>query len=442
MEVKVFESFKLQDAIKLVKAELGRDAVIISTREKETYSEEFGKNCRIYEVTAAANVSENKRVIPSSIGSQLPKLEFPKVAGKNPVTVVKDNSAKRNYPNATATLSNHADLAKKSGYNQYQDNFGMDIDNIRSDILELKKEIGRLPEIDVTEQMKEIKVLLHDLMKEKFKKMSETENVHITDIGVRLRIAGVDEGLISHLCSFLIGLEEPRKNEDLLNSNEKTKEFYLSSTIKFIFKNVHVYDFLKEKNQQKIICLVGATGVGKTTTIAKIAAKIKLQQGKKVDLISMDTFRIAAADQLRIYAKILECPFSEVSDNQELLQIVSKKTDSDFILIDTAGRSGCVPEQVQILKNMMTIPMPIEFHLVLSSSVKQRDIDETIRAFRFLSPASLIFTKLDESWAFGEILNSAMQSQIPLSYFTIGQRVPEDMEIASKERVVERLLKL
>lgn len=448
MDVRVFESFNLQDAIKLVKTELGKDAVIISTREKEAYSNDLGKNCKIYEVTAAPNIIENGRIIPQKIAEHLPKVEFPRMKNKNPVAVIKDNTVRASYSPIMSALSTEASPQKKNIFDQIEKNKilppdRLDVDELRSDILKVRKEIELLPQIDIVEQMQEIKVLLHDLMREKYKKSSEGVSNHITDLGIRLRTAGVGENFISHLTTTLSGLEDPKTNEDLISSPEKVKDFYLNETIKFIFKYLKVTDPLKTiDKRQKIICLVGPTGVGKTTTLAKLAARLKIQEGKNIELISMDTFRVAAADQLRVYAKILECNFSEVSDKNELLQAISKKSSADFILIDTAGRSVRTPEQIETLKRIAELPLPIEFHLVLSSSMKQRDIDENIRNFRFLSPASLIFTKLDESWAFGEILNSTVQNKIPLSYFTTGQRVPEDIEIASKERVVERILKL
>ena len=464
MDVRVFESFNLQDAIKLVKAELGKDAVIISTREKEGYSKEIGRNCRLYEVTAAANISEQGKVISQKIGEHLPKVEFPRIANKNSATVIKDKTVKASYSPIMSALTTEVKPQKKDFYDQVNKeiireklmndnsfNSGdrqksasqLNVDELRSDISKVRKEIELLPQIDVVEQMQEIKILLHDLMREKYKKTADGSNQNIIDLGIRLRTAGVAENFISHLSTTLLSLEEPKLNEELLSSPEKTRDFYLNETIKFVFKYLKIIDPLKtELNQQKIICLVGSTGVGKTTTLAKLAARVKIQSGKKIELISMDTYRVAAADQLRVYSKILDCNFSEVSDKNELMQVISKKSGTDFIFIDTAGRSVRIPDQIASLKQIVELPLPIEFHLVLSSSMKQRDIDETIRIFKFLSPKSLIFTKLDESWAFGEILNSTVQSKVPLSYFATGQRVPEDIEIATKERVAERILKL
>ncbi len=471
MEIRKFESFSLQDAIKLVKLELGRDAVILSTKEKEIYSEELQKNCRVYEVTASPSATVHGKVINPKSAEHLPKVDFPRIKPKNEATVVKGDPTPNRYKNAliSPTLStlnqetrNMArSLANALGKEPIRDRLlakelpsvqnNSEINEqtleemsvLKSEISKVRKELESLPQVDITEQMQEIKVLLHDIMREKYKRSSENANSHITDIGIRLRSAGVSENFISHLTSWLIGLEDPKTKEELINSSEKTKDFYLSSAIKFIFKYLKVTGpFRVEPNRKKVICFVGPTGVGKTTTLAKVAAKLKITDSASVELISMDTYRIAASDQLRVYSKILDCPFAEISDKNELINYISKHNNYDYILIDTAGRSSRFTDQMETLKKLAEAPMPIEFHLVLSCTMKQRDIDETIRGFRFLTPASLIFTKLDESWAFGEILNTSVQNKLPLSYFTTGQRVPEDIEIASKERVVERLLKL
>lgn len=471
MEIRKFESFSLQDAIKLVKLELGRDAIILSTKEKEIYSEELQKNCRIYEVTASPSATVHGKVINPKSGKHLPKVEFPKIRPKNEATVVKGdatlNRNKNNVVTPTMTMLNQdtrnmarslasalnkepiRDRLLAKDYPNTQNNSELneqtleEMNVLKTEISKVRKEIESLPQVDISEQMQEIKVLLHDIMREKYKQTSDHANSYITDIGIRLRSAGVSENFISHLTSWLISLEEPKTREELVNSPEKIKDFYLSSAIKFIFKYLKVTGpFRVDPNKKRVICFVGPTGVGKTTTLAKVAAKLKINDSASVELISMDTYRIAASDQLRVYSKILDCPFAEITDKTELITYISKHNNNDYILIDTAGRSSRFTDQMDTLKKLSEAPLPIEFHLVLSCTMKQRDIDETIRGFRFLTPASLIFTKLDESWAFGEILNTSIQNKLPLSYFTTGQRVPEDIEIASKERVVERLLKL
>lgn len=396
MDIRRFESPNLQEAIKLVKAELGKDALIISTREKEVYSDELKKNCRLYEVTALPNTSV---ATPAALKS----------------TVASENLAPQ----------------------------PSELDVIRSELTRIRREVELLPQLDVMAHMQEIKVLLHDIMREKFNQESQTENPDIVDIGVKLRTAGVYEGFIVQLTSWLNSLVEEKGSEERFFNSEMRKNFYLDAAIQFIFSHLKISDpFVNEYNTQKIICLVGPTGVGKTTTIAKMAAQFKRKEMKKIELISLDSFRVAAANQLRVYANILEIPFSESCSHEDIAHAIAKENAADVIFIDTAGRNVRLPEQIESLKKIAELPFPVEFHLVLSSSMKQRDIDEITRAFKFLSLSSVIFTKLDESWAFGEILNTSIQNKVPLSYFTTGQNVPDDIELASKERVVERLLKL
>lgn len=392
MDIRRFESHNLQEAIQLVKAELGKDALIISTREKEVYSEELKKNCRLYEVTALPNTSTQSLAPLKSMS-------------------VSEPPAQQNT----------------------------ELELLRSELMRVRREVELLPQLDVMDHMQEIKVLLHEIMREKFNQESQTENLEIIDIAVKLRTAGVYEGFIAQLTAWLKSIDEEK---DLLTP-EMRKNFYLDAAIQFIFSHLKISDpFVNEYNTQKIICLVGPTGVGKTTTIAKMAAQLKRKEAKKIEMISLDSFRIAAANQLRTYANILEIPFSELSSHEEIAHAIAKENAADVIFIDTAGRNVRLPEQIESLKKIAQLPFPVEFHLVLSSSMKQRDIDETTRAFKFLSLSSVIFTKLDESWAFGEILNTSLQNKVPLSYFTTGQNVPDDIEWASKERVVERLLKL
>lgn len=396
MDIRRFESPNLQEAIKLVKAELGKDALIISTREKEVYSDELKKNCRLYEVTALPNTSV---ATPAALKS----------------TVASENLAPQ----------------------------PSELDVIRSELTRIRREVELLPQLDVMAHMQEIKVLLHDIMREKFNQESQTENPDIVDIGVKLRTAGVYEGFIVQLTLWLNSLVEEKGSEERFFNSEMRKNFYLDAAIQFIFSHLKISDpFVNEYNTQKIICLVGPTGVGKTTTIAKMAAQFKRKEMKKIELISLDSFRVAAANQLRVYANILEIPFSESCSHEDIAHAIAKENAADVIFIDTAGRNVRLPEQIESLKKIAELPFPVEFHLVLSSSMKQRDIDEITRAFKFLSLSSVIFTKLDESWAFGEILNTSIQNKVPLSYFTTGQNVPDDIELASKERVVERLLKL
>lgn len=473
MEVKKFEAFSIQDAIKLVRREFGKDAVILSTREKQGAQQGSQQNqsqTKLYEVVAARG-STSTRVLNEQEASQAKPFEFRKMRTRDEPQVIKSTpnlpqlnqetirtAQSLSRPRINTQASQAAQMTTpNSNRNSPIPKFVIDtpapapaphtsteIKDLKSELTKLRKEMEALPQIDVGMQVQEIKVLLHEIMRSSVSKNVGDAKLHdfVTDLGVKMRAAGVMESICGDLLALISSQKVPREADGREIVGEKLREFYLNAAIREVFRQVQITgSWQTEAGEQSITALVGPTGVGKTTTIAKIAAKLK-SEGKHVALISMDTFRIAAADQLRVYAKILDCPFAEVSDVAELQSAIQKYNDADYILIDTAGRSYRAPNQMNDLKAMNQMAIPIHFHMVLASTMKQRDMDENIKAFRFLSLESLLFTKLDESWSFGEIFNCNVRSKLPLSYFTTGQKVPDDLETASKERVVERLFRL
>ena len=186
-----------------------------------------------------------------------------------------------------------------------------------------------------------------------------------------------------------------------------------------------------------VLALVGPTGVGKTTTVAKLAAFFSLAEEKRVSLISVDTYRIGAAEQLKTYASLIGLPFALAQNRQELEKYMDLFRTSDLILIDTAGRSPRSEELGE--EKALFQGLPLEVILLLSSSQKTADLLFTVQAFRHFSLSSLLFTKLDETVSYGNLFNVLVQSKLPLSYFGTGQRVPEDLEIASPGKLVDLL---
>ena len=191
---------------------------------------------------------------------------------------------------------------------------------------------------------------------------------------------------------------------------------------------------------QKRIALIGPTGVGKTTTIAKLAADFLMHYGQRVALVTIDTYRIAAVEQLKVYGEIMDLPVEVVMSPEQLQRVFLRHHDKELILIDTAGRS---PKDEPSLKELSAFLHPdfkTENHLVLSATTRESDLDETIRRFRHLRPASLLFTKLDECGTLGTLLNVHIKNNYPLSYLTNGQRVPEDMLLAEPRKVAGLIL--
>lgn len=191
---------------------------------------------------------------------------------------------------------------------------------------------------------------------------------------------------------------------------------------------------LKE-GQPKVVMLVGPTGVGKTTTIAKLAAQYALLQRRRVGLITIDTYRIAAVEQLRTYSQIIDVPIRVVYSSNELPSAVREFSSMDVVFVDTAGRSQRNSMQIGELKACCERLSDCEVHLVLSSTTKTRDLYDIVQRFSVMPLHRVIWTKLDESTTFGNILNVAVKHPLPISYVTTGQRVPEDVEVAEANKL-------
>lgn len=191
----------------------------------------------------------------------------------------------------------------------------------------------------------------------------------------------------------------------------------------------------------KIVALIGTTGVGKTTTIAKIAAKFVLERGVSVALVTADTYRISAVDQLKTYSDIIGLPLEIVYSPAELAPALKKHKNKKLILIDTAGRSQNNEYQMNELREFLAVDPSIEKHLVLSATTKERDAEAILARFADCRPDRLLFTKTDETESIGAIVNLLFDKRIALSYITTGQSVPDDIEPAKPEALARLLLR-
>lgn len=197
---------------------------------------------------------------------------------------------------------------------------------------------------------------------------------------------------------------------------------------------------LRDDGKPTVVIFVGPTGVGKTTTLAKIAANYSLNHKKKVGLITADTYRIAAVEQLKTYAEILGMPVEVIYSINEINDAKDKYQDKDIILIDTAGRSYRNKSQFDELKMLVDASQADEVFLVLSTTTGMRNCRDIIASYDFLKDYKLIFTKLDETPSLGIILNARRLTNKNLSYVTIGQSVPDDIEVANIDKITKNLL--
>jgi flagellar biosynthesis protein FlhF len=192
---------------------------------------------------------------------------------------------------------------------------------------------------------------------------------------------------------------------------------------------------------RRIVALVGPTGVGKTTTVAKLAANLKLTQGARVGLITVDTYRIAAVEQLKTYAEIIDLPLAVVNDPSEMPRALDELGSVEVVFIDTAGRSPRDEVKIRELSEFLEQARPDETHLVLSAVAGPRSLQAALERFSTVAVDRLILTKLDEADSLGALLAVLGQSNRPVSYITTGQAVPDDIEPANRKRLARLILR-
>ena len=192
--------------------------------------------------------------------------------------------------------------------------------------------------------------------------------------------------------------------------------------------------------RRRVVALVGPTGVGKTTTIAKLAANFRLRDGIRMGLVTVDTYRIAAVEQLRTYAEIIDLPMKVVTSPREMRRALDELSGLDLVLIDTAGRSPRDELKIQELKSLLSEAQVDEVHLVLSLAASPRSLQATAEKFAAAGTTAMILTKLDEAVGMGSLLSVARRVPLPMSYLTTGQDVPDDIEHASARRVARLIL--
>lgn len=243
-------------------------------------------------------------------------------------------------------------------------------------------------------------------------------------------------------------------NEKYVNQimDEAEKVMRNGNSVDHILSNVYQKMILKfgqpdtldlSGKKPRIIFFIGPTGVGKTTTLAKIASKYKVEKEKRVAFLTADTYRIAATEQLRIYANILDAPMSIIYSEDEMNAAIERVADYDLIFVDTAGFSHRNEAQCADMKkliNGLNSGYEKEIYLVLSATTKYKDLLEIADIYKEIADYKLIFTKLDETTTYGNILNIRLYSGANLSYMTNGQNVPDDIEVFDTQKIVKQLL--
>ena len=262
---------------------------------------------------------------------------------------------------------------------------------------------------------------------------------------------------IEILKNIISNLEGNKSNNDIEKICKKLKKIYIKDEIIEDIKQTlpkmkneemsnNLVDYLRDKIEVNNNCtnsnliLVGPPGVGKTTTIAKIAADLVFKENKKVGVLTIDTYRIGAVEQLKIYAEIMNIKFKSVLSPDEISKAIEEMSDCDIVLIDTTGRGCKNSMQISELKNYIKSSKSDNIHLVLGITTKDSDLEAIIDSYNNINFNNIIITKLDETTTYGSILNIATYAKKPISYITTGQNVPNDIIKPSKDKLIKILL--
>lgn len=233
-------------------------------------------------------------------------------------------------------------------------------------------------------------------------------------------------------------INNAKKNFTDIDMNNKT-ELY-KALRKEIASFVNIIEPIELSKKNNIVAFVGPTGVGKTTTIAKLAAHFSLYKNKKIAMITADTFRVGAIEQLKLYGDLLEIPVLVVYRTEDIKDILADLSDYDLLLVDTMGFSPNNRMQIKKIKGLLDFMNPHDIHVVISAATKNQDMVDILNNYKELQYKKIIITKLDETKSYGMVLNALNIAGCKLSYFTTGQNVPDDIEIASADKIADMIL--
>ena len=410
MQVKVFEAKDMATGLKMVKEALGPDALILSTRTiRNGKLGMLGKP--MMEITAAVDNTWQEPATapePSRTNSQRSWRNQP----PEPVERQRDISYEEIWARNEPELQVNPSSSRREPAPADQ--------HIQNELAELRSLVNGL-----SNRITGIapSTLRTPYVEPEFAAPT-SNNGTLDPVTGYLTGYGINQETAQVVARFTRDAIEKTRNLD----NEDLAAI-LKAAIARLFTTEKLFD--ERLTRQRRLSLIGPTGVGKTTTLAKIAAHYLSRYGGRIGLITIDTYRIAAVEQIKVYGEIMRLPVEVVINPRELELALDKFRDYDLVLIDTAGRSPRNGLDIQELAGFLRPQLGIENNLLLSATTRERELEETIRRFSILPISNFIFSKIDECDQLGVLLNIHYKNDTPISFLTNGQRVPEDLLMPS-----------
>lgn len=450
MIVKKFQAPTENEAMKKAKEELGANAVVLNIKflKARGLFRIFKKDQ--VEITAAL---EEKEFI-KNVNTRKPEMKTvdPKKSNENASLDLRaDEDIDLNDPKR---IEERLDALQKLMKESSANNQKLRQDN-RFDSKNRKSEIYRNPDIIYEDEEEEVKknTKLEAKTETKTENKIETKTLEAKLTKTSPKENSSNDTFLKLIHKKLVDSEVDEKYVDeilgeiaLSMQKDSDIDSILSAVYQKIILKLGEASPVKLNSKPKLAFFIGPTGVGKTTTIAKIASKFKLEKYAKVAFITSDTYRIAAVEQLNTYASIIDCPVDVVYGPEELRESLESFKNYDLVLVDTAGRSHKSEEQMEELKHLLEVATDykedydLDIYLTLSVTTKYKDLVNIAKKYDDIKGWKIIFTKLDETCSLGNIINVKMLTNAPLSYTTSGQNVPNDIELINEQFIAKQLL--